>query len=313
MQIRILSQIRYTYFACCLIATICLSIYSIFRYVSNEDTTTLKITKFLSSNDAIYPSFSFCILDLFLTEKFADYKDEQINLTSYKKFLKGEIWNARMLKVEYDNVTVSLSENLLWAKYKTHSDIFVNWDVEYFVSFRSPDIKCFTIKAPNLPEGLLLGSGIQIGNNIFPEGKRSVLHKISTNFHYSGQQFTSLDAIKSDFDFRKNTTNNYRMQFRVRNVEVITRRDKKYEPCVKEWKYYDLYYQQYWMNQFGCRPPYWKFGNDNVLPVCSTLNEMKKFSRNFHITKDNQLIKPPCKVIDRLDYIFEEHDVDDNG
>ena len=313
MKMQISSQLRYTYFACCLSATIILSIYSIFRYISNEDTTKLKINKFLSSKDAMYPSFSFCILDPFVTENFADYNDEQINLTSYKKFLKGEIWDARMLKVEYDNVTVSLSENLIQAKYETHSEIIANWNVEHFVSFRSPDIKCFTIKAPHLDEGLLLGLWIQIENNIFPDGKRSVLHKISTNFHYSGQRFTSLYTTKVDFDFKKNTTNNYRMQFSVRNVDVITRRNKKQEPCVKEWKNYDVYYLQYWMNEIGCRPPHWKSQNDNFLPVCSSSNEMKNFSRNLHIIQSIQSIKPPCKVIDRLDYIFEENDLDDNG
>ena len=99
----------------CLIATIGLSIYSIYRYALNEDNTVVKVTKYLSSKDAIYPSISFCILPPFLRDRFEVYGDSGVNMTSYINFLEGKLWDERMLMVDYDNVTVSLSDNLISA------------------------------------------------------------------------------------------------------------------------------------------------------------------------------------------------------
>ena len=117
MKVISLQQINYMYFLVCFLATVALSIYSLLRYVSNDDITSIKIKRFLSSDDAIYPSFSFCITSPFLDEKFDVYGDEEINKTTYVKFLKGEFWHDRMLKIHYDDVTVSLNENLMERSY----------------------------------------------------------------------------------------------------------------------------------------------------------------------------------------------------
>ena len=132
----------------CLLATICLSLYSIHRYLKNEDTTTVKISTFLASKDAIYPSFTLCIEPPFLDEKFDIYRNDGINATMYRRFLRGEFWHERFLKVDYDYVTVSLSENLIDSFYRTHMNKFIHWTPDHYVSFRTSYRKCFTINAP---------------------------------------------------------------------------------------------------------------------------------------------------------------------
>ena len=101
----------------CFLATISLSIYSLYRYIKNEDTTSIKITTFLSTKEAIYPSLTLCILHPFLKQKFDVYEDKGINMTSYIDYLNGNEWNESFLTVDYDDVTVSLSENLIYAVY----------------------------------------------------------------------------------------------------------------------------------------------------------------------------------------------------
>ena len=96
-------NIKYAYFIVCLILTIGLSIYSVCRYIKNDDITSVRVAKFLSSKDSIYPAFSFCIFDPFLETKFEVFGDDDINVTYYKKFLEGEIWNDKMLKIENNN------------------------------------------------------------------------------------------------------------------------------------------------------------------------------------------------------------------
>ena len=110
MEISPLKYINYIYMIACSFATIGLSIYSVYRYIKNEDTTLIKLITFLSTKDAIYPSLSFCILPPFLEKNFDIYGDKDINMTSYIDFLNGNTWNESFLIVDYDSVTVSMSK-----------------------------------------------------------------------------------------------------------------------------------------------------------------------------------------------------------
>ena len=87
-------------------------------------------------------------------------------------YLNGNEWNESFLSVDYDDVTVSLSENLLNAVYWTLSDSYHEWDADYYVSFRSPFQKCFTINAPFPEKNLLRQFDVNINNSIFPTGAR---------------------------------------------------------------------------------------------------------------------------------------------
>ena len=118
MQIISFKTIDRLFFMICLFATISLSIYSLSRYLRNEDTTVLKVTKFFSSSESIYPSLTFCIVPPFLDKKFATFGNKEINTESYMKFLEGEFWDEKFADIDYDNVTVSLDGNILGANLK---------------------------------------------------------------------------------------------------------------------------------------------------------------------------------------------------
>ena len=291
----------------CLFATIGLSIYSVSRYNKNEDTTSIKITTFLSTKDAIYPSMSFCILPPFLEEKFHVYGDNEINMTSYIDFLLGKRWDKRYSVVDYDNVTISLPDNLKSSGYFTHSRSYFDGKEDYYVSFRSAKRKCFTINAPFPDKDLLWYYQMNINNSIFPDGERSNANDIYTYIHYPGQRFTSYYTIKHDFNSRQNESNEYGMTFEVRNIDVISRRNKKDEPCVEDWRNYDNNFMESLMTDVGCQPPHWKF--QSKLPICSSAKQMKHFSDQPG-TYDIEFATQPCKAIDRLDYTYTENEVD---
>ena len=161
MTTSIWSRINNTYFLACVTATIALHIYCAKRYFENENITEVKYTKFHSSNDSIYPSFSICILPPFIENRF-DVYGNGINMTSYSDFLKGGLWDERMLDIDYDNVTTSMSDNLLGAKLelrKPYGYEYITPDPEYFVSFRSGWRKCFTINMSFFIKSALTGFG----------------------------------------------------------------------------------------------------------------------------------------------------------
>ena len=306
MRVSAFHCINYVYISTCFLATIFLSIYSLHRYIKNEDITLTKITTFLSTKDAIYPSLSFCILDPFLKENFEVYGDKEINATSYVDFLLGNTWNELLEKVDYDHVTISLSESLKSGYYITLNKHYIKWDADFYVSFRSASRKCFTINAPFPERDLLWIYSVNINDSIFPKGARSYSNKILTYIHYPGQRLTSYYTMKQFADSRQNKSNEYVMEFEVRNIDVISRRNKINEPCVEDWKNYDQFYMENLMNNIGCHPPQWKF--DSKFPNCSSDQQMRNLSRQ-PLAYDVASFTQPCKIIDRLDYTYSESDL----
>ena len=308
MKIDKWKTIRLVSFSLCLCATIGLSVYSILRYCKNEDVTLVQISQYHSLADKIYPSISICILPPFLIKEFERHKDTMINISSYIEFLRGNHWDERMLDISYNNVTVSLKENLLDSYYWTFEENSFgnqefNWKPNVYVSFRSYDRKCFTIDAPYADNQMLWKFDLFINNNIFPNGRRTPDTQVY--LHYPGQIFTSYYTIKHEWDLRVNKTKSYSMTFNIRNVDVITHRNKPQDPCVEDWKKYDEYVMNVIMLESGCRPYHWIL--NTFLPKCSNSVQMAKFAKRPAISKVMSL-HPPCKSIDRLDYDYFEAD-----
>ena len=99
-------------------------------------------------------------------------------MVSYTKFLDGKIWDDCFLKVDYDNVTVSFTDNFQEAKYATHDYsyndkvIHKNMATYHHISFRSSNRKYFTIDAPFFEDQLLIYFRVNINEGIFPDGKK---------------------------------------------------------------------------------------------------------------------------------------------
>ena len=307
-----------TYSMICVFTTIGLIIYAMYRFSKDEDTTLVRVTKFHSSKDAIYPSISFCILQPFLEKQFKVYNDNTINESSYTEFLDGKIWDERFLKVDYDNVTVSLTDYLLRAEFTfndyDHHEMTTKTTVTYqYVSYRSSKQKCFTIDVPFWENKQLEIFVVNINAGIFQNRKRH--SRKDTNWmeiylHFPGQRFTASYNLKDDFSSRQNKTTNNVMQFNTRNIEVLTRRNRIREPCEEDWRNYDIYVMKAMMKKAGCRPPHWKTIID--LPICSRPDQMKSFARAPKPREIESFIIQPCKVLSDFDYKYEEYNSTDD-
>ena len=56
------------------------------------------------------PSITLCFFDPYLQEKLKEFKT---NVSEYTRFLQGQYWDPKLLKVNYDDVTIDLKEYLL--------------------------------------------------------------------------------------------------------------------------------------------------------------------------------------------------------
>ena len=229
-------------------------------------------------------------------------------MSMYINFLKGIFWDKRMLDVEYDNVTVSLKENLLYGYVFLQNETAMIWNPKHSVTFRSSKRKCFTIDAPDMNQQLNWFFGIYINNDIFPIGRRPGRNdagRFYTYLHFPGQRFTSYYTVKSNWMLRTNNSESYFMEFTIKNIDVITRRSKPKKRCFEDWKNYDSYIMGNVMTEAQCHPPHW-IPTSNM-PLCSNTTEMKKFISQ-PTTGQIEEHRPPCKVIERLDYEYEEAD-----
>ena len=301
------------FFVCCLLSTVGLQIYCIFRYAKDENSTEVKYTKFHHDEDAMYPSLTFCFKDPFLEEKFQQYEDD-INVTRYINFLKGNLWNENMLEVKYDDVTISLSDHLLGTYLQTHKKEIIEWIPHYYVSFRSGYLKCFAVDQPVLHQKYILTSGLLIRKSIFHQSKISGVSSTSdisspdaaliSYLHYPGQRLTAGPSIKKIWPLRQKSDENYVIRFDIKNMDVITRRNKYHDNCIVDWKQYDKHILDKFMVNMKCRPPHWNI--TSKLPLCSNATEMKRFAKAANVASNDY--EPPCKSIARIDYNYSELD-----
>ena len=301
-------KLKNVYSLTCVIATLILQIYCLTHYLSDKDVSMVDYTKFHTSHDAIYPSISICISPPFVEEKFDQFED--ISYEEYQKFWIDKSWDDRVLKVDYDNVTVSLSDNLITAFYTAHGSTVRQWVPDHFVSFRSPDRKCFTINAPILKNKQLGFFEIMISNEIFPGGQRRFTEpnrpsSLYTYFHYPGQRFTSYHTEKKNWISRANKTKGYFMSFRIKNIDVITNRNKPNNRCLVDWRKHDEYIMNSIMKETGCRPPHWIPSTN--LSFCHKKEQIINF-RSQPFTDKVESYDPPYKHIERLDFIYRETD-----
>ena len=91
-------------------------------------------------------------------------------------------------------------------------------------------------------------------------------------------------------------------------MDVITRRNKINEPCLEDWKRFDKSYMEYMINKNGCRPPHWKMSPN--ISICTNTKKMEPFSIQ-PCTCAIKSFMDPCRVIDRIDYTYDEQDLDD--
>ena len=307
MTISFFSKINNLFHSLCVMASVSLTTYCIRNYLRNEDVSVVNFTTFYHSKEDIYPSFSFCIGPPFLEKKFDAYGND-VNMTTYTKFLEGKLWDERMLDVEYDKVTMSLKDNVLEAFVTLQNATKYAWKPKYYVSFRSAERKCFTIDAPDIEQSLIWYFEITIKNAIFPQGKRPRLKDgglFTSYLHYPGQRFTGYYTVKYDWTSRHNNSSNYYMEFTIKNIDVIRNRWKSQERCVEDWKNYDQYVMDNLMLKAQCHPPHWNPTTN--MSLCFNATQLNNFMTQPTITEIKKY-DPPCKVIHRLDYIYTEHD-----
>ena len=302
-----------------------LTAWCLYKYSLDEDVSLVSFANFNDDENKVYPALTTCFWNPFLNKRLNTY-GPGINTTTYSSFIQGNYWDTRMVNIDYDDVTVSLEDFLIemgvqYGNFSTRTlknnfrKVRENEDMpRFYVSDRNGGSKCFTFIMPYIQKMPIVSFFFRVKASIFPGGKRasypnfdgSNIHGggFTAFFHLPGEHFRSYFDKKHSWNNRANNTKNYDMLFTVKNIEVLKHRNKFVKPCNSDWKNDDDIVMYKIMQRIGCTPPHWK--SHTHLKPCLKTQEIKQF--RWPTYEDLQKFPPPCQIIEKLQYEYEELD-----
>ena len=91
--------------------------------------------------------------------------------------------------------------------------------------------------------------------------------------------------------------------FDIVSLQTVIRRNKRNEPCARDWANHDNLLLQRHLEKVGCRAPYYK-SNLNF-PICNTFEQMKKCHIDmWYLPKGYDIV--PCQYIVKIPYRYSK-------
>lgn len=291
----------------CIVITASIIAYNISLYSQDEDLTEVSYQMYNQDEEGIYPGITICVATPFRNKELEMY-GARINKTTYGNFLRGRLWDDRMLRVNFDSVTMDIKDYLIEAciKQKFNGDC-LNFDPEIETFFQPSKFQCFSFDNP--PETNIVYVETKINASLFHNKLRPEKWEFVVRFPFPSQIFRSAKISYGEWPSRQNLFNGFTMNFYVRNVQVIRRRNKDSKPCY-DWKNYDNLVMKDISEGLGCRPVYW--GNRTTLPICNSMEKMGFFEQAFFDryfgSDESESHIPPC--IEPEDMRIEYSDIE---
>lgn len=312
----------FSFHVLCVLATIVMIAYGVYKFWLNEDTTVIVFNRFNGNGIDIYPTLSFCFKGkgVFDTERI---KNETKSETDYRKFLDGKVWDNKLLVLDYDNVSCNAEKMLdyLYIKSSNGSSLvkIYEWKNEaspkkegvtnnfpFKVSLRSPKAKCysFDINGDNVANlknfdvaaiELKLRGYYQGVQHYEKHGKSPSLH-LSVFLTYPQQLMRSFPIIKLGNLHKQR--NDYKIKILTQGIEVLERRSKRDDVCKPSWWNDDSEILQHLSKNVGCRHNYWPSNLHNS--VCNSQEQFMLSSLPDVTIVDAGFLKdyvPPCREI----------------
>ena len=289
--------------ACLAVST---TIWCCYEFGKNEDMCEVSYKRFLQDAQSIYPDVT-VIIPYQLNKIEFEKLGIGINISTFEQILQGELWDDEMLKVPLEDVRIK-SENYLIASCAMSSYLD----------------ECRPIETIN--QNILLGGSMghafqlprdrltayarfRFRKSVFSNGIFPVNHELMITFQYpnrvyrsQGSLFDISEEFSNDIDIEEEKHKNHVIEFRMRDMEVLQRRQKKGGKCLVDHDY-DKKKQEEMMLEVGCRPYFWN--HTMIDRICRTQQENEHLlKRNMEIwnrlkqTEDNDI--PPCKEIQKL-------------
>ena len=297
----------------CILSTIIMVGFWIYKYQLNEDSTTIEYKLVNEINDIVHPEFSIGILEPFLNDEL----QKKLNVSSddtlddqYKEFLRGnETYFEKFKDVEYEKVTPNLFKYLekidfFWKTGSSHTQLsctdMQNCSLVKLRNNYNGFIEWHFMKAYGLqinPTNAKDVTQIEFSFNSDLENVISQVEGVFVTFNYPNQYLRSLEGSTLIWNHSGNESN--QDIFEVTSFEILRRRNKKMEPCLSQWKLYDELILESHMKKMMCRAPYQKPCNN--LKPCNTAFDIKRSIYNGFFDRGKAFDRP-CQEMPTITY-----------
>ena len=283
--------------AICLSGAIATAIWCCYEYNKNEDMCEVYFKRFLEDEWSIYPDITISIPHQLNEEALKKTFGGQITSSLYRKMLQGRAWDDRILQVPIDTLTLNVDDYLIsqhaWSSfYEPGREVEVS--TQYLFGLQQHSFRFSNHRQ-------LISASFIFNNSVFANGRNPVKNDLLVMFQYPNRLYRSHGSFFDLHWDHDDAFEGHRITFKLKDMEVLRRRNKKSKPCF-DMDDYDTSVLEEIVSDIGCRPHY--LNSTSVSKVCNSTREIQSiFLRHlaaFH--RDQQAKKdiPPCTDVQRL-------------
>ena len=287
--------------AICVSGAIATVIWCCYEYNKNEDMCEVYFKLFLEDEWSIYPDITISIPHQLNEEALEKTFGGQINSSLYRKILQGRIWDDRTLEVPIDTVTLNVDDYLIsQCAYSSFYDPCreVQVSTQYLFGLQQHSFRFSNRRQ-------LISASFIFNDSVFANGRNPVKNDLFVIFQYPNRLYRSQGSFFDLHWDQEDAYNGHRITFKLKDMEVLRRRNKKSRPCF-DMDDYDTSVLDAIISDIGCRPHY--LNSTSISKVCNSTHEIQSiFYRHlaaFHRDQQAKNDIPPCTDVQRiqLDY-----------
>ena len=295
---------RYVFTFLCIFTTLLMCVYWGYKFVLDEDLSVITYRRYHEKENDEYPTVSICLSDPFLRRPLEKHG---VNESLYLKYLRGDYISEEMLKINYSNVTIDISEHIKGYRIYFRNGTTIKFDSKLSMKekrmltnnafngfgFGTPPrfTKCFSLNIPRVQE--LTKFRILLANSIFPHGYRPTYSGFTVVYHLHQQFLLAGENRKWVWPYRA-ANESYKMRIMVGSVTTMKRRYKQDYRCLDSYKEYDNWAIWHKKNETRCNMPYLE--PDEKLSMCDTKELITRGLVNEQIV-EKQRLDTPCKAM----------------
>ena len=278
--------------------------------------------KYYAQENDVYPMLSICIRNP-ISEKKLKNINSNVTANEYLEFLSGNFFDSKLLDIDYQEIIENMTDYVEddFIRFRNGSYLAIHpghkdnpnyeegkkcknyrkriYPSKYAFFFDDEAFfNCYELSIP--PKRNIKTFWFRINNKIFPNSTRPKSYGFMTILHYPNQALIA-KTLKYLWSLPWNKNESHDLQFQIRGVEVVRRRQKSRRPCHADWPNYDYYIMKKHVDLVGCRAPYLLL--DNRTHLCRTQKQMKK---RFYFGIDDVNLDPPCREMKKIYVSYTE-------
>ena len=288
----------------CIVITVALFFRGCSKYWKDESSMLIEYRTFQNAKRDIYPTITLCMWHTVFDDEGGLYDVKRLNDTyeikdplEYTKFLEGKVWEEKMGRVRYDDVTTDLNDRVESIEVAgLEQPILYRWvrsdknqngtlkssdpssmstqNFPFYISYRHAYVKCYSLdlsveRMPNIRQ--------QVINYILIKFKEIHIPNINIQYmiSYPGQIRQGF-TIDLEFKWSQSITKGYLKgkYFLISAIEVFRGRNTLHTSCNKQWKEYDNAVIGDVVKRANCKPSHWNISAD--YQICNNKEKMRE-------------------------------------